>query len=72
MNRLSALVVGAPAFLIAMLCLAFIVTNTRQFDSVIINDHVVGGTSDRFAAFAVGGVSGAVAVACAIRLRRPD
>lgn len=56
-----------------MLCLVFFVTNTGpQFDTVIINDHVEGGISDKLAAFAIGGLSGAVAVVCALRLRRPD
>lgn len=73
MNRLAALGLGTFAFLFSMLCLLFIVTNTGpQFDTVIINDHVVGGTSDRLAAFVIGGLSGAVAVICAIRLRRPE
>jgi len=73
MSRLPTLAVGTVAFLISMLSLVFIVTNTGpQFDTVIINDYVVGGTSDKLAAFAVGGLSGAVAVVCALRLRRPD
>ena len=71
MSRLPTLAIGTFAFLIAMLSLVFIVTNTGpQFDSVIINDHVVGGTSDKVSAFAIGTLSGAVAVICAIRLRR--
>ena len=73
MSRLPTLVIGTFAFLISMLSLVFFVTNTGpQFDHVIINDHVVGGTSDRFAAFVIGGLFGAVAVVCAIRLRRPN
>jgi len=71
MNRLSTVAIGTAAFLVAMLSLVFIVTNTGpQFDTVIINDHVVGGTGDKLAAFAIGSLSGAVAVICAIRLRR--
>ena len=70
MDRLSTVAIGTISFVIAMLSLVFIVSNTGQFDSVIINDHVVGGTADKLTAFAVGTVSGAVAVICAIRLRR--
>jgi hypothetical protein len=45
MSRLPTLAIGTFAFLISMLSLVFIVTNTGpQFDTVIINDHVVGGT----------------------------
>ena len=44
MNRLPEVAIGTVSFLIAMLCLVFIVTYTGpQFDSVIINDHVEGG-----------------------------
>jgi len=52
MNRLSTtLAIGTAAFLIAMLSLVFIVTNTGpQFDTVIINDHVGGGTGDKLTA----------------------
>ena len=71
MNRLATLAIGTVAFLIAMLSLVFIVTNTGpQFDTVIINDHVVGGTGDKLSAFVIGSLSGAVAVICATRLRR--
>ena len=71
MNRLSIVAIGTIAFLISMLSLVFIVTNTgSQFDTVIINDHVVGGTSDKLAAYAIGSLSGAVAMICAIRLRK--
>lgn len=70
MNRLSAVAIGTVSFLIAILSLVFIVTNTGQLDAVIINDHVAGGAGDKLTAFAVGTLSGAVAVICAIRLRR--
>ena len=70
MSRLPTVAIGTVAFLIAILTLVFIVTNTGQFDTVIINDHAVGGTGDKLAAFAIGCLSGAVAVICAIRLRR--
>ena len=71
MDRLPTLALGTAAFLIALLSLVFIVTNTGpQFDTVIINDHVVGGTGDKFAAYAIGTLSGAIAVICAIRLRK--
>ena len=73
MNRLPTLAIGTVASLIAMSSLVFIVTNTGpQFDAVIIDDHVVGGTSDRLTAWVIGSVSAAVAVTCAIRLRRLD
>ena len=73
MDRLSAVAIGTGAFVISMVCLVFIVTNTGpQFDTVIINDHVVGGTSDKLVAYAIGTLSGALAVICAIRLRRGD
>ena len=73
MKRLSTVAIGTVALLIAMLSLVFIVTNTGpQFDTVIINDHVVGGTGDKLAPFAIGSLSGTVAVICAIRLRRHD
>jgi hypothetical protein len=65
--------IGTFAFVIAMLSVVFIVTNTGpQFDAVIVNDHVVGGTGDKLAAFVIGSLSGAVAVICAIRLRKLD
>ena len=70
MDRLSTVAIGTISFVIAVLSLVFIVTNTGQFDSVIIDDHVVGGTGDKITAFAVGTLSGAVAVICAIRLRK--
>jgi len=70
MKRLPTVAIGIVSFLIAILSLVFIVTNTRQFDTVIINDHVVGGTGDKLTAYAVATLSGAVAVICLIRLRR--
>lgn len=70
MNRLPTVAIGTVSFLIAILSWVFIVTNKGQFDTVIINDHVVGGTGDKLTAYAVGSLSGAVAVICAIRLRR--
>ena len=46
MNRLPTLALGIFAFLISMLSLVFIVTNTGpQFDTVIINDQVYGETT---------------------------
>ena len=69
MGKLTTLAIGTPALLIALLCLAFVAMSSGpQFDAVIINDHVVGGTWDRFAAFVIGSLSGAVAVFCGIRL----
>jgi hypothetical protein len=72
MGRLPTLAIGTFAFLVSMLSLVFIVTNTGQFDTVILDDHAVGGTSDRFVALVIGGLCGAVAAVCAIRLRKPD
>jgi hypothetical protein len=73
MNRLPTLALGTFAFLISIVSLVFFATNAGpQFDTVIINDQVVGGTSDTLAALLIGSLSGAVAVVCAIRLRRPD
>lgn len=72
MSRLPALAIGTFAFLISLLSPVFFATNAGlQFDTVIIDDHVVGGPSDRFVALVIGTLSGAVAVVCAIRLRRP-
>ena len=71
MNRFPTVAIATVSFLIAVLCQVFIVTYTGpQFDTVIINDHVEGGTGDKLTAFAVGTLSGAVGVICAIRLRK--
>ena len=73
MGRLPTLGTGTFAFLISLLSLVFFATNAGpKFDAVIINDHVVGGPIDRFVALVIGALSGAVAVVCAIRLRRPS
>lgn len=72
MGRLHTLAIGTFAFLISMVSVVFFATNAGpQFDTVIIDDHVVGGPSDRFVALVIGTLSGAVAVVCAIRPRRP-
>lgn len=73
MGRLPTLALGTFATLISLLCLVFFATNAGpQFDTEIMNEHVVGGPSDRFAALVIGALSGAVAVVCGIRLRKPD
>lgn len=73
MGRLPTLAIGTFAALISLLCLVFFATNAGpQFDTVIINDHVEGGPGDRVVALVVGALSGAVAVVCGIRLRKPD
>ena len=73
MTRSLTVAIGTAGSLVAVLSLLFIVMNIGpQFDTVIINDHVVGGTGDKLAAFAIGSLAGAVAVICAIRLRRHD
>ena len=63
------LAVGISAALVALLCLCFIVMYAGpQFDVLIINDHVVGGTEDQLVAWLVGTVAGAAAVFCGIRI----
>ena len=71
MNRLPLVAIGTVAFLTSMLSLVFIVTNTGdRFDTVIINGRVAGEAADTITAFTIGILSGAIAVICAIRLRR--
>ena len=63
------LAVGLPAALIALLCLRFILRYSGpQFDVVIFNDHVIGGTEDQLVAWLLGTLSGAAAVFCGIRI----
>jgi hypothetical protein len=63
------LAIGVPALLITLLCMSFImIYSGPQFDVVIINDHVVGGTEDKLVAWVVGSVAGATAVFCGTRL----
>jgi hypothetical protein len=55
--------VAIPALLVAGTCgLLIWAWSGPQFDVLILNDHVVGGTGDRVAAMAVGTLSGAVAL----------
>jgi hypothetical protein len=62
------IVVGIPASLIAVFCTLLLVSYLGpQFDVVIINDHVIGGTTDQVVVMAVGSVFGAAAVFCALR-----
>lgn len=61
--------VGIPASLITLRCLRFILMYSGpQFDVVIFNDHVVGGTEDKLAAWLLGTLSGAAAVFCGLRI----
>lgn len=61
-------VVGIPASLIAGFCTLLLVSYLGpRFDVVIINDHVIGGTTDQVVVMAVGSVFGAAAVFCALR-----
>lgn len=63
------LAVGIPAMLVTLLCLRFILVYSRpQYDVVIFNDHVVGGTEDKLAAWLLGTLSGAAAMVCGLRI----
>jgi hypothetical protein len=65
------LVMGIPAFAIALLCGLFVWTYTGpQYDIQIINDHEIGGTFDRVVALAVATFCGALGIFSALRLQR--
>src|SRR5688572_5613903 len=65
------LVIGIPAFAIALLCGLFVWTYTGpQYDIEIINNHEIGGTSDRVVALIVATFFGAVGISSLLRLRR--
>jgi hypothetical protein len=68
-NELSGeLAVGVPAFVVAGFCtLALASYLGPQFDVVIFNDRVIGGTTDQMILIAGGSVFGAAAVFCALR-----
>jgi hypothetical protein len=68
-NELAlAVAIGLPALLIAAACtLALISYLGPQFDVVIMNDHVIGGTSDQLFLIFIGSVLGAIGVFCALR-----
>ena len=60
--------VGVPAFFVAVFCTLLLASYLGpQFDVVIFNDHVIGGTTDQMILIAVGSVFGAAAVFCALR-----
>lgn len=61
--------VGIPALLIALFCTVLLASYLGpQFDVVIFNDHVIGGTEDQLTVIAVGTVFGAIAVFCSLRV----
>ena len=68
-NELSGeIAVGVPAFFVAAFCTLLLASYLGpQFDVVIFNDHVIGGTTDQMILIAVGSVFGAAAVFCALR-----
>jgi hypothetical protein len=70
-REVGVLVVAAvPAFAVSLLCLERVVGYSGpQFDHVILNGHVLGGTHDRLALMAVGTVCGAAVVFCVLRIR---
>ena len=64
----SEIAVGVPALLVAVFCTLLLASYLGpQFDVVIFNDHVIGGTTDQMILIAVGSVFGAAAVFCALR-----
>ena len=57
------LLVGILGTIVAGLSVRFVIVNSgQQFDTVILNDHVVGGTFDKMVALAVATVFGGAAV----------
>ena len=65
------LVVGSPAFAIALSCGLFVWTYTGpQFDIVILNEHAIGGAFDRVVAFVLATISGAVGIFTVLRFQR--
>jgi len=68
--RLALLVaIGILSSVIALQCLRFIlIYSGPQFDVVIFNDRVIGGTEDKLAAWLLGTLSGAAAVFCGRRI----
>jgi hypothetical protein len=60
--------IGLPALVIALLCTLQLVSYLGpQFDVVLINDHVIGGTSDQMFLVFVGTVCGAAGLFCGLR-----
>ena len=68
-NELAlAVAIGLPALLVAASCtLQLIIYLGPRFDVVIMNDHIIGGTSDQVFLIFTGSVFGAVGVFCALR-----
>ena len=68
-NELAlAVAIGLPALLVAASCTLQLISYLGpQFDVVIMNDHVIGGTSDQLFLIFTGSVCGAVGVFCALR-----
>lgn len=65
------LVIGIPAFAIALLCGLFVWTYTgRQYDIVIINDHAIGGAFDRVVGLVLATFFGAVGIFSVLRFQR--
>src|ERR687898_750599 len=65
------LVIGIPAFGIALLCALYVWTYTGpQFDVVFFNDDVVGGISDKVVAMVLATLSGGIGIFVALRFRR--
>ena len=65
------LVIGIPAFVIALLCGLFVWTYTGpQYDIVFINDHAIGGAFDRVVALVVATFFGAVGIFSLLRFQR--
>ena len=63
-----AVAIGLPALLVAASCTLLLISYLGpQFDVVIMNDHVIGGTSDQLFLIFTGSVFGAVGVFCALR-----
>ena len=64
-------VVGVPALAVALMCMLFVWTYSGpQFDTVIINDHTIGGAVERVIALALGTMSGSLGVFSVLRFYR--
>jgi hypothetical protein len=63
-----AAIIGLPGVIVGLLCTLQLVSYLGpRFDVVIVNDHVIGGTSDQTFLFYVGSVSGAVGLFAGLR-----
>jgi hypothetical protein len=64
-------IVGIPAFAVALSCGLFVWTYTGpQYDIVIVNDHAIGGPFDRVVALVLGTFSGAVGIFSVLTFQR--